>query len=49
MTTLSLIVWLSAGILVGIVFGLIVLTIGVGVIGAVIEVWKDKIKFFLMA
>lgn len=41
--------WLSAGILVGIVFGLIVLTIGVGVIGAVIEVWKDKIKFFLMA
>lgn len=41
--------WLSAGILVGIILGMTALTAFVGITGAVLEVWKDKIKFFLMA
>ena len=41
--------WMSAGILVGIILGMFVLTALVGITGAVLEVWKTKIKFFLMA
>ena len=41
--------WTSAGILVGIILGMFVLTALVGITGAVLEVWKTKIKFFLMA
>ena len=41
--------WTSAGILVGIILGLVALTTFVGITGAVLEVWKTKIKFFLMA
>ena len=41
--------WTSAGILVGIIFGLVALTTFVGITGAAIEIWKTKIRNFLMA
>ena len=40
--------WTSAGILVGIILGMFVLTALVGIAGAVLEVWKNKIRSFIM-
>ena len=40
---------MNVGILVGIILGLVALTTFVGITGVVLEVWKTKIKFFLMA
>ena len=41
--------WTSVGILMGIIFGMAVLTALVGITGTVLEIWKDKIRSFIMA
>ena len=39
--------WKNLGIISGFLVGAIVLTVFVGVVGATIEVWKDRVKEFL--
>ena len=41
--------WMNAGILVGIILGMVVLTAFVGITGAAFEIWKTKIRNFIIA
>ena len=40
--------WTNLGILSGFLIGALLLTLLIGVVGAIIEVWKDRIKTFLI-
>lgn len=41
--------WTNLGILAGFMLGAIILTVFVGALGAIIEVWKVRLKIFLDA
>ena len=40
--------WTNLGILSGFLVGAIILTVFIGIVGATIEVWKDRVKAFLV-
>lgn len=41
--------WKNFGILSGFLIGATILTVLLGIVGAIIEVWKEKVKAFLRA
>ena len=41
--------WVNLAILSGFLLGTLILTVFIGVVGAAIEIWKDRVKAFLSA